>query len=64
LVWEAQVEMALTHWAPHWRSRMGSWRGLLPPEHVRLVERVIEDSPVRGWWGPDEQVSGFDYDGV
>jgi hypothetical protein len=61
LPWEEATERYLASRAEHWAERTAPWRAIIPPEHVRIVERVLDESPLRHLWDDDHRVSLEDY---
>jgi len=59
--WQAEIERYLASRAEHWADRTRSWREIISPEHVCMVERVLEGSPLRQLWEADHRVSLEDY---
>jgi hypothetical protein len=51
----------MTNVAHKWRDKLCDWHQLLDHNHVKLVDRVLADSSLRQYWGPNELVSGIDY---
>jgi hypothetical protein len=63
LPWDSHVEAIITAGlnGSIWGKRSGTptsiayaWKTKLSPEHVRIVESIVHDSPIMAWWTRDQ----------
>ena len=61
LEWEAAVEKALLSNAREWRECVAPWRDLIAREQVEMIEKILDNSPLKEFWVEDQLVSNIEY---
>ena len=61
LPWNERVEAWIAEQGESWRGEIRPWQHLHNSRLVSMVERVLQDSPLRDWWAPSQGVSSCTY---